>query len=282
MPEVCIEFTFDELGVLCAALKCPLPVGVAGDDFELPDSLAARFRDRAASTLHSRRVIEGGEVNDAVASVLRLGAEPMLIVTVELEEGPVLDTIFLACDSDLAVEIREFAPQVFRLTPFVTRDVVGRIGRLSDLRPASVANVGSISIDAAALARAAEAAVSNPFAAQDVLTAEGVESIASEILAAALAERRRTVAVTAIHRPDDDLVEGGTLSWIDCGLLGNWIAEGDEDITEMESGGPTGLLTLRSVEASEIQETLLSYLPLAFTSDEGDPTAEEGQNALPA
>ena len=86
----------------------------------------------------------------------------------------------------------------------------------------------------------------------------------------------------SIHRPDDDLVEGGTLSWIDCGLLGNWIAEGDEDITEMESGGPTGLLTLRSVEASEIQETLLSYLPLAFTSDEGDPTAEEGQNALPA
>lgn len=265
MDEVSVEFTRDELEVLTGLLGLELPVGVGEEDFKLPTELIERLHASARRALEARRVVIDGTVNDAVASVLELAASPLLVMSVEIEAGPEVDATFLLCDTDLGVEVAEFAQKCYRLTPFVTRDLVTRVVRLTDLRPAAIADVGGFAILTADLEAAALLAGQDPYAARDLLVSAGVGAERAGVFAEAIGALRRTVAVTAMHRPDEDRIEGGALSWLDCGLRGNWWSEPSDDGAQADDLA----LQIAPISAEAILAELTSYLPLAF-SDEGE------------
>lgn len=161
MQDVSVDLTLDEVSVLCATLGLELPVGVAADEFEMPEEITARLEAAARSSLAARGILDatqGAAVNEAVATLLDLAAKPGLIVAVEAQRDGVIDLRFLLCDVDLGVEVSAFAPSAYRLTPFVTRDVMHRVIRATDLRPADVPRVVPVAVTRVGLERTIEAA----------------------------------------------------------------------------------------------------------------------------
>lgn len=267
MADVGLTLTFDELTVLCGTLDLQLPVGVIEDEYEYPPEVVARLRAAATAALHTRGITDGVEataVNSAVRTLLEIASEPALIASVERDTGDDVRVAFLLCDADLGVQVEALVPAAYQLTPFVTRDLMSRIVRISDLRPADVPDVPPLSIARDDLELCGEAASSSPGRAGDGLRSVGVPEPAASAFGAALAERRASIGVTILHRPTDELIEGGTLSWIDAGLLGNWLSDATEATSDDDQ------LVIRAVNAPEIVEQLLSFLPGAFSDDGGD------------
>lgn len=263
MAEISIDLTYDEVRVLTSALGLPLPVGVTEDDIEFPEAIAVRLAERARASLIARKILSvGGEVNHAVKAILDLIATPGLMLAVEVDTIDVIQTDYLLCDPDLGVHVDAIAPSVFRFTPFVTRDVIRRVIELTDLRPAEVPVMDPVRLSVEQVTRAADLADTDLAAATSYLAEQGVVNGAST-LAAALGSRRRSVNITSLHRPGASVIEGGVVSWIDCGLNGNWLTNGaPEDAAE--SAGDD--MVLQPVAAPAIVDELISYLPEAFVS----------------
>jgi hypothetical protein len=259
-------------------LGLELPVGIDDEEFPLPAELIDRLHASARRALEARRIVVDGTVNEAVASVLELAASPLLVMSVQVEEGVEVDATFLLCDTDLGVEVAEFAQKCYRLTPFVTRDLVTRVIRLTDLRPSTPAGVEGFSLSSADLATAAQLAGQDPLATADLLVSAGVDAPRAAVFAEALATLKRTVAVTAMHRPDEERIEGGALSWLDCGLRGTWWSEPSEDGGDAIESDDEGDVTMRiaPITAEAILRELVSYLPLAF-SDEPSPAPDASE-----
>jgi EspG family len=261
MAETSIEFTYDELAIVTRQLGCDMPVGVAADDIELPPSVVERLEASARAALGARRILTGTDadsVNSAVKSLLDLAASPKLVVSIEIDESDVVETTFLLCDEDLGVEVAPVAGSVYRFTPYITRDLVRRVLKVSDLRPATPVLTECLRLTVEQIEHAALIADNDVFAGSDYLSSVGVPKASAGLFADALAQRRRSVSVTALHRPEDSRVEGGTMSWIDCGIAGNWLSEAVE--------GDPDQLDVRSVSIDELVAMLVSYLPDAFGS----------------
>lgn len=269
--DVSIDLTYDEIVVLTRVMSVDMPVGVAIDDIEYPEAIRSRLDGNATLSLEARRILtpsaSGPEVNPAVAELLDLASAPGLIISIEVEEPSGTDFRVLVCDEDLGVEVAPITPSAYRLTPFVTRDLVRRVVRFTDLRPANVPVVRDVTIKSSELTRAASIADVDQDGAADYLKTLGVDD--ADALASALGERRRVVSVTALHQPTGAMIEGGSISWIDAGLRGNWLSEPADGSTHLDTDDEDGLVLVRPVTAETIMTELVSYLPAAFS---------EGQN----
>jgi hypothetical protein len=266
MAEVSVELTYAEIHVLTRELGLGMPVGIAADDLELPEPVAARLAERARAALIVRRVVSvAGEVNHAVQALLDLAASPSLAFAVEINSDGIVESHLLLNDPDLGVQISPIAPSVFRLTPYVTRDAIRRIIQLTNLQAVEAPAVSPIQLTVAQISQATTLAQTDMATAISYIGSIGVIADA-RVLAAALAHRRRTVSVTALHRPDDQMVEGGVLSWIDCGAKGNWHAE-----TPIAIGSPVNddhhdMVMLTPRTAKDLVAEMIGYLPAAFSS----------------
>jgi hypothetical protein len=268
VAEISIDLTFDEVELCCSVLGIELPVGIVPDGIEYPEAIGERLRASARASLVARRILatdaDGPTVNDAVGALLELSSSPALIASVEVELASETEQHFLLCDPDLGVDVVSITPAAFRFTPFVTRDLVPRVIRISDLRPAETVPVPPVTLTPDELEIAARAAELRSDEASAYLIGLGVDEKSGLALSRALAERRASISVTVLHQPEEDLIEGGTLSWIDAGLCGNWLyepaAEGAPDDIEK--------VTLRSLDAKELAAQLVEFLPAAF-GDEG-------------
>lgn len=259
MSEAFVDLTYDEIQVLCEILGLPAPLGVLEDEIEYPEQIVNRLRATARASLEARRIVtpraDGADVNDAVATILDLAATPSIITSIELQRSVEVELRFLLCDEQLGVEVAAIAPSAYRFTPFVTRDLTARVTRITDLRPADVADIAPVTLSPSDLERAVEVADVDLVGACDLLQTLGVPEASAQVLAEALAERKASITVTTLHKPSDELLEGGTVSWIDTGLRGNWLSETPDDAIDDES------LQLRPVAAKAIIDELISYLP---------------------
>lgn len=284
--EIHVDLTVDELVVLCAMVQCELPIGVVEADIHLDADLPQTVRDRLAraahSTLVARRILISGpsrtEVVDAVTGLIELAAAPALIVSIEIDRDGFQETLFLLAEPDLAVEVSLIGLSTYRFTPFLPRELMRRIARLSGLRPAEIAAPAPALVSRADLNDAQSLALQDAARAAEHLAALGVPPDTAGALAVALADQEALVTVTILHRPNEHQAQGGTLCWIQSGLSGNWL---NEEIVGQLPPGPTNCspegdqhalqqhalqqqISLRSVATSTILAELSSFLPEVF------------------
>ncbi len=261
MSETSIDFTYDELRIVTRVMNIAMPIGVVADDMELPPSIVERLEANACAALTARHILTAENViHHAVRSVIDLAATPMLMLSVEVDDHGVVDTTFLLCDEDLGVQVALLAPSVYRFTPYMTRELVRRVYRITDLRPALAPTDVVVQITAAQVEHSAALAEVDEHECTDYLMSAGAPPSAAASLAAALSQRRRSVTITAVHRPNPGRLYGGSLSWIDCGIAGNWRSE----LAEIQPSADPPTLELRPATLDELTAVLVSYLPAAF------------------
>jgi hypothetical protein len=265
MPEgeLSVDFTTEELVVLAGAAGTGLPVGLGDPTDDLPKDVLDLLQERARAALIARRVLVAEEEDsepepvEAVSTLLRATASPGLLVTASLEQEGVVETRSYCALPDLSVEHQSLASSVFRFTPFATRDLLARVFRFVDLRPAAVVDVPPFTVAAATLAGAAEQVVGHDHQqAVLALTGAGVPVASAEAFVEAIKAKRASASITVLFKPEESKVAGGQLTWIDAGLQGLWLTE---------QGSDDSSLSVRSVAAEELSKELLSYLPDPFS-----------------
>jgi hypothetical protein len=95
-------------------------------------------------------------------------------------------------------------------------------------------------------------------AAVAVLVADGISADAAEVFVEALSVRRGSTQIALFHKPNDTVMEGGSLSFIDAGLAGYWQTDA------LETSDPTKTAKITSVDAQSLAKQVIDFLPEAF------------------
>ena len=263
--EVSIDLTTEELMLLTERLEVEALPGMAESQDAIPDEYRAVLRDQAESALVARGVLEPppdepddhdvAMPTDAVGALIRAAAKPALLTTASHESKGVVETRFYSSSPEFSVEHRSMAMSVYRLSPFATRDLMARVLRFVDLRPAEPSTVDPIETTVEALEACSEQLAGHDHAAGvAALTATGVSEVAADALAETLKAKRASASVTHMYKPTDDKVAGGRLTWIDAGLEGLWLTEPEDE----------GRLVVTPCSAEDLASELLTYLPGPF------------------
>jgi hypothetical protein len=282
--ETSIEFTEDELVAITELAGIGLPAGL-GDMEDMPDEVRQFLNNRGRTSLEERGIIIDGTVNESVVDLLTVAAEPGIICSCAVEHDQIVDTTFLLAVPDLAVEHSAPAATVHRFTPFLPRDLMARLLRLVDLRPAQPAPVKGFSAPVLAVETASALALDSSLDdARAILIDAGVAEDSAAGFVESMRSRHSTALVTILHKPEAELVAGGQLTWIDCGLAGLWKIESPEsDPTDFDDQDGTTMIDVEPVHAETLAAELLSYLPEAFEGPDTPPPAqdEDGPGSQP-
>lgn len=263
--EVWIDFTTEELLVLAELLEFDAPPGAGADGLhELAvagnDEL---MRQAAVRSLEARKVLMDGQVVDPISEVMSVLCNPGLLVAASVEQDGVVDTRFLGVMPEIAVEHQGLSVSLHRLTPFASRDLMSRILQFSNLRPYVADSEVSFVVDEEVLDRAAGALDDNDHVgAEKLLSDSGIAESDARTFVYALTMKHSSASIAVLHRPEDDRVEGGALTWIDAGIAGLWLTELAGETGQLESASEK--LEIRRVNARDLAAELLSYLPDAF------------------
>ncbi len=268
--DVFIELTTEEIVVLCEAADLGLPISLADEPLgHLADSRVALAKSNAHRSLVARRALQAeddGVVRpiEAIRTMLEVASSPGIIglVTIELIDEEDIDVRTLAVLPELGVEARKVGSNLHRFTPFAPEDLVARVIRLLDLRPTSVPTDVSFNATFGALERCGaiveEAGNNSLDDAISALTTDGVPSESAAIFVEALSVRRGSTQIALFHKPTDTTMEGGSLSFIDAGLAGYWQTDA------LESGDPSKVAKITSVDAQSLAKQVIDFLPEAF------------------
>jgi hypothetical protein len=268
--DVFIELTTEEIVVLCEAAELGLPISLADEPLgHLADSRVALAKSNAQRSLVARRAMQAeddGVVRpiEAIRTILEVASSPGIIglVTIELIDEEDIDVRTLAVLPELGVEARKVGSNLHRFTPFAPEDLVARVIRLLDLRPTSVPTDVSFNATFGALERCGaiveEAGSDSLDDAISALTADGVPQEFAAIFVEALSVRRGSTQIALFHKPTDTTMEGGSLSFIDAGLAGYWQTDA------LESGDPSKVAKITSVDAQSLAKQVIDFLPEAF------------------
>ncbi len=268
--DVFIEFTTEEIVVLCDAGEIGLPVSFADEPLgHLTESRTLLAKANAQRALVARRALEGDENGtlrpiEAISTILEVAANPGIVslITLEKVEEDDVDVRTLAVMPELGVELRKVGTNLHRLTPFAPEDLLVRLVRLLDLRPMGAAHATSFVTAFEALEACGEA-VEDPELGTDAavaaLVGSGVDAPSANQFVDALSMRVGSANVAVFHKPDDETMEGGTLAFIDAGMGGYWQTDASD-----EADGPR-VATVTSVDAATLAKQLLEFLPEAFS-----------------
>jgi hypothetical protein len=273
--EVFIELTTEETVVLCDAAQCGLPVAFADDPLgNVPESRHALAKANATRALVARRALQSDETGalkpiDALATILEVSATPGIIglVTLERVDEDDVDVRTLAVLPELGVEMRKVGANLYRFTPFAPEDLVARIMRLLDLRPAQVPASLAFRASFAALEACGDIVEQGEESldlAVAALTDDGVASPLAHAFVDALSVRRGSTQIALFHKPADDVMEGGTVTFIDAGLAGYWQTEAADGAGASRPGDIPLAATVRTVDAASLASQVLGFLPEAF------------------
>lgn len=276
---VTIDFTVEGLVVLCELADLPGLPGLGSDPL---GGLSAETRDlvldSARRSLVARRMIRAeGEtfvLDAAVHAFLEVVSTPGIVVRAVHEAGDRIETRFISAVPDIAVEHSVVLGSIQRFTPFPTDALLARALQFLQLveRPEIQAEPFDISI--ADLTRVAEHLnAGDRVSAKEMLVGGGALDSAAGKFLDALQARRSSSSVTILHRPDENHLEGGELTWIDAGNDGLWLTPlpGVSDSSEVEEregtrsaplpGGDGDSIRVEPTSAASIASELLSYLP---------------------
>jgi hypothetical protein len=259
--EPSIDFTTEEVLTACDVAGLPRPVGLVDAMSDVPEEVQAYLRTSARESLTVRGVLAGSDgeqpvIAEAVATLLEVAGAPGLLCIVAVEQEGIVETRFFAASPDLGVEHLALATTLHRFVIFPTRDLLARVLRFVDLRPADAPDALSFVVPVSVLERVGEAAEAYEDERAGQLLAEaGASPTDAVTFIEALRAKRSTINVTILHKPTEQTVEGGALTWLDAGMNGLWISEPADDDATVE---------IKPVDAKTISGELLSYLPGAF------------------
>jgi hypothetical protein len=268
--DIFIELTTEEIVVLCEAGGLGLPISLADEPLgNLTESRAALAKANAHRSLVARRAMaaeEDGVIRpiEAIRTILEVASSPGIIglVTVELIDEEDIDVRTLAVLPELGVEARKVGTNLHRFTPFAPEDLVARIIRLLDLRPSGIPANVTFNATFGALEQCGEiveaAGNDSLDAAVAALVGDGVATDAAEIFVEALSVRRGSTQIALFHKPNDTVMEGGSLSFIDAGLAGYWQTDA------LEPGDANKTAKITSVDAQSLAKQVIDFLPEAF------------------
>lgn len=270
--EVFIELTTEETVVLCEAGALGLPIAFSDDPLgHVPESRQALAKSNANRALIARRALQADETGsmkpiDAIATILEVSSTPGIIglVTLELVDEEDVDVRTLAVMPELGVEMRKVGANLYRFTPFAPEDLVARIMRLLDLRPAAVPSALAFTASFEALEKCGdivEQGEESLDAAVAALTDDGVAIPVAHAFVDALSVRRGSTQIALFHKPADDVMEGGTVTFIDAGLAGYWQTEGADSTGP---GDTPRTATVRTVDPQSLAAQVIAFLPEAF------------------
>lgn len=261
--EVFVDFTNEEVLTMVGILGLEAPPGVGVESLE---ELAiagdvTRLRDAAIASLEARGIVTRQDdslvVADAVAQILAALSNPGAMVAAASETDGMMETRFFAAMPEIAIEHRGLSISLHRFTPFATRDLMARMLQFVDLRPYAPDVPLQFKIDESELQSVVDHLERQDRAAAiDVLTEGGVGEKTAEAFVTGLTMKRSSASVTILHRPTEEAIEGGALSWIDAGMSGLWVTDIDDAEEEQ--------LDVRLMDARSLVSELLSYLPEAF------------------
>lgn len=269
--ETYIDFTSEEVLVLCELLALEPPPGLGADslsDLALGDNEEI-LRAAAMKSMSARGVVTDGVVVDAVQEVMRTACNPGVMASASIEVDNIVETRFLAAMPEISVEHQGLSISLHRFIPFATRDLLTRVLRFVDLRPYEPEQDISFTMLDETLDQVSEALDSHDHeAAHEILMAEGVDEAAARSFVIALTMRHSSASITILHRPEDEQVVGGSLTWIDAGVSGLWVTElqvdDDDGETEVVDDADQVKLEVGLTSAKDVATELLSYLPEAF------------------
>jgi len=269
--ETYIDFTSEEVLVLCELLTLDPPPGLGVEglaDLALAGNEEV-IRTAAMSSLGSRGIVTDGTVVEAVQEVLRTASSPGVMTSVSAEIDGIVETRFLAAMPEISVEHQGLSISLHRFIPFATRDLLPRILSFVDLRPYEPESEISFQIPDETLEQVSDALDNHDHeAAERTLVAAGVDEATARTFVIALTMRHSSSSVTILHRPDDDQIVGGSLSWIDAGVSGLWVTElassDNPSAAVNDSLDDEDLLEIRLTSAKGVAAELLGYLPEAF------------------
>jgi hypothetical protein len=260
--EVFVDLTSEEVLVVTELLDVEPPPGVGAESLaELAiGGEPSRLRDAALRSLRTRGIVTGGdrpEVAPPVQAVIGPFASPGVMVAAAFEQRGLLETRFYAAQPEIAIEHRGLSVSLHRFTPFATRDLLSRVMRYVDLRPSIGDDPVVFTVQEDRLDTVAERLDGqDTLGAVEELMKDGVAQTVAERFVDGLRAKRTSSSITILHRPTEDSVEGGSLSWIDAGLAGLWVTDVDAQSDDR--------VEIRLADARSVAAELLSYLPEAF------------------
>lgn len=289
--ELAVDFTVEGLVVLCDALDLPHPPGLGPDPLgSLEATTRGAILDSARRSLLARRMIaieeERVTLDAAVEAFLEVVTSPGIVVRAVSEADGYVETRFYSAVPDVTVEHSVVMGSIQRFTPFSTDALLARVLQFLRLAERPDGQGEAFDLTTGVLAGCAELlAVDDPDGARKVIEDAGVPVQSAEAFVRALRTRASSSSVTILHRPTEDHVAGGELTWIDAGDNGLWLTPLPADSDGLDpgvdsgvgSGGvgdPTGPggggydddppdlpLRVERTSAASIAAELLSYLP---------------------
>jgi hypothetical protein len=274
--ETSIEFSEEELLLIDDLTGLGLPVGL-GDPPEMPTEVRSFLLERARKTLTDRGVLDGDQVHESVRALVGVSSEPGIVCSCAVERERLVDTTFLMAIPELAVEHSSPANSVHRLTPFLPRDLLVRLFRVCDLRPARASDAPGFEAQALVVEEASSLALNGSLEeASRILSSAGVSEDAAAPFIDSMRSRHATVLVTVLHKPSADVVEGGQLTWIDCGISGLWKVEAEGEAPDGADAG-SAVVRIEPITAEDLAAELLTFLPGAFEGPPADASSGEDQ-----
>lgn len=269
-----VDLSADQIDILCDLLDVARPAGIDPERLAgAPTAVREYLQAHAIDELRDRRILAGegpdAMVDEAVATVLRATGAPGLLLVASVEVDGVAESRFYAADPELAVEEAPIAADIYRFIPFPPRELLRRAVRFADLRPHDEPDVEGFQVASSVLDAVGEAVINGGVEeAERLLQASGAPAASAAAFAATASGVPRTVSVTIMYRPSEDKVAGGSLTWLDGGLDGLWVAEP----VEADELAEDPMVELAPSTGRAVARELLSYLPPAFAN----PSAASG------
>lgn len=269
--EPSIDFSIEELVALAEILELRGLPGLGAEPLAfLEPEVQEPVLASARRALVARRFLvptEGGgfEVARPVAHMVARVARSGIQVRAVYEVPGHAETRWFAAEPDLGVEHGAAIGTVQRLTPFRTEQLLARVLEFCGIATRPENPAPSFSASAASIRSAVEVlAIGDADGAHTVLTTGGADPAGATAFVHALQHRVASASASILHRPAENIIAGGELTWLDCGDDGLWLTPalgdpGDDDGSD--SPETAGLLTIAPTTAKHIAEELLSYLP---------------------
>lgn len=263
--EVAIDFSVDEVVALCRFLGVPDLVVTRPSPWEgLAEDVSGRVYEATVRALAARRVlIPGGSdgelaCNRSVDALIRLAAQPNLLLHMVREDAGYVQTRFLSTTPLLSVEMIRLEGDLARLHPFATEDLLSVIEVFVCLtdRPVLQGEAGEVAMHTLTTA-GEKVAEGDQAAAVAVLTLGGLQEGTATEFVKALADKTGSAQVSSVFRPDETQVEAGTVTWLDS-ESGLWVTDtpdsSDPDFDQAS-------VTIKPTSADEVRESILGLFP---------------------
>jgi hypothetical protein len=284
-PNLEIEFTTEELLTLTRLLGFAELPGLGPDPLRRasPSGLIALFdgghRALAARGLLSSLGTGPADVEPDLARLIRILARPGLLVSALRIHAGTEECRYYAAEPSVMVEHRANADGIHKLAAFhpedLRRTVFGFLGLGEPTIDTDPIQPVELTVPLVSLRECAHRALAGEEdGAVQSLTETGGDARAANTFVSALVNRLGSAAVVTVHRPDETVLAGGELAWIDAGERGIWITplvneEGSVELTGSDQGVddiPVGAVaaapvTIRRVSAAKLMDELQSYLP---------------------